>query len=320
MIVDSHVRLIKLDRSFLFDLFRFALYFFHCSFGYFYMKSLLRNGKEAPAKNLKRLIVPVLFWAVVYTLINIYNEVLSGSMSMADFLKHQLIALFISGTGFHLWFMASLMIYVVLAGFLYQKKKLKVLYPMAIVLYLIGLLGSYYDFIGNRIPLLSAFISSYYFTTWCRLFLHGLPMFTMGLYIAENDKKLMQIDNGKLCLFSAVLAVLSFIEIYLVVRYGNNGTNICSLFLCLLTLPFFILLLKNPMQEQSGLARTLKYISTFMYYSHPLFRTVLASALMRLFGLGLSDLLMSIIVVILCTVFGFILYKLNNKYLNKICS
>ena len=71
MIVDSHVRLIKLDRSFLFDLFRFALYFFHCAFGYYYMKGLHRNGKEAPVKNLKRLIVPVLFWIVIYTLLKI---------------------------------------------------------------------------------------------------------------------------------------------------------------------------------------------------------------------------------------------------------
>ncbi len=320
MIVDSHVRLIKLDRSFLFDLFRFALYFFHCAFGYYYMKGLHRNRKKVPVKNLKRLIVPVLFWIVIYTLLNIYNEVLSGNMSMMDFLKHQCIALFISGTGFHLWFMASLMIYVVLAGFLYQNGQLKKLYPASIVLYLIGLLGSYYDFIGNRIPLLSAFFSSYYFTTWCRLFLHGLPMFTMGLYIAQNDQKLMQIDHGMLCISCAVLAALSFAEIYLVVRYAGNRTNICSLFLCLFTFPFFILLLKNPLQEQSGIARALKYISTFMYYSHPLFRTVLASAFMRLFGFDLSDLLMSIVVVILCTVFGYALYRLNNRYLNKICS
>ena len=320
MIVDSHVRLINIENSFLFELFRFALYFFHCAFGYYFYKSIIRNEKNIISKNVKRLLPPLFFWIVIYTLLNYYNDVLSGSVSMNDFIRLNLISLFINGTGFHLWFMASLIIYVVIAAILYRHEKLKILYPISIVLYIIGLLGSYYAFIGNHIPLIKDLISMEYYTTFCRLFMHGLPMFTMGLYISENDEKLLKTDNKKLVLIIMVLFGLVCVEILYAINNGNFLVNICTIFLCLFTFPFFILCLKNPMSEHSYIGKAAKYISTFMYYSHPLFRTLVLSIMMRVFGIDLYPLYATIIVVLLCTIFGYILYKLNNKFINMFVS
>lgn len=320
LIVDSHVRLINIDKSFLFDLFRYALYFFHVSFGYYYTKSLNINGYDSVKRNLKRLIIPVLFWIVIYTLINIYNSVLSGQTTLLDFIKLQFISLFINGTGFHLWFMASLMIYVLIGYFIHKNKLENSVYILSIVLYVIGLLGTYYYFIGKNIPLLVNFFDAKYFTTYCRIFLHGFPLFMMGMYISNNDDKLKGINNNKLIVYSLVLFVLSLIEIYYMSKIIYVPSNISSLFMYLLTFPFFILLLKNPMCEYSKLGKMMKYISTFMYYSHPLFRTILASLFMRLFNIEVSMLMMSLIVVLLCSIIGFVLYKINNKYLNLICS
>ena len=320
MIVDSHVRLINIENSFLFELFRFALYFFHCAFGYYFYKSIRRNDKDIISKNLKRLLPPLLFWIIIYTLLNFYNDVLSGTMSMDDFIRLNLISLFINGTGFHLWFMASLIIYVIIATLLYRNNKLKILYPISIVLYIIGLLGSYYSFIGNTIPLIRDLINYHYFTTYCRLFMHGLPMFTMGLYISDNDERLMNIGNNRLTVISLMLFVLSCSEIIMAIRYGLVKVNICTIFLGLFKFPFFILCLKNPMSGYSKLGKTCKYISTFMYYSHPLFRTIVLSFVMRLFGIDLYPLYATIIVVLLCTMFGYILYRLDNKFINRFVS
>lgn len=320
MIVDSHVRLINIENSFLFELFRFALYFFHCSFGYYFYKSIRRNDENIISRNLKRLLPPLLFWMVIYTLLNFYNDVLSGAMSITDFIKLNLISLFINGTGFHLWFMASLIIYVIIATLLYKKNKLKILNPLCIVLYMLGLLGSYYSFIGNNIPVIKDLINLKYYTTYCRLFMHGLPMFTMGLYISDNDERLMQNGNIRLTLISIVLFVLACAEIMFAIKNGHIKVNICTLFLCLFTFPLFILCLKNPLPEYSSLGKTAKYISTFMYYSHPLFRTLILSLMMRLFGIDLYPLYATIVVVLLCTAFGYILYKLNNKFINKLVS
>ena len=149
-------------------------------------------------KNVKRLLPPLLFWMVIYTLLNFYNEVLSGAMTINEFIKLNMISLFINGTGFHLWFMASLILYVVIATMLFRCGRLQILYPVSIVLYIVGLLGSYYVFIGEKIPLIKDLIGIRYFTTYCRLFMHGLPMFTMGLYISENDEKLLKNNNKRL--------------------------------------------------------------------------------------------------------------------------
>lgn len=320
MIVDSHVRLINIENSFLFELFRFALYFFHCAFGYYFLKSIKRNDKNIISKNVKRLLPPLLFWIVIYTLLNLYNNVLSGRTSINEFMKLNLISLFINGTGFHLWFMASLIIYVVIATLLYKNNKLKVLYPISIVLYIVGLLESYYVFVGDKLPLISNLINTKFFTTYCRLFMHGLPMFTMGLYISDNDEKLMKIEDNKLIWCSLLLFVLVCAEIVLVLKYVDLKTNICTLFLCLFTFVFFILCLKKPNNQYNELGKVAKYISTFMYYSHPLVRTILVSIMMRVFNVELPMLVNTIIVVIICTIVGYLLKKLNIKFINKLVS
>ena len=320
MIVDSHVRLINYDKSFLFDLFRYALYFFHVSFGYYYMKGLIKDSDSTIKKNIKRLLIVLVFWMIIYLPINFYNEVLSGKTDISSFVILQLKSLFINGTGFHLWFLASLIIYVIIGGLLYKNNKYRILYPISVDLYVIGLLGTYYYVIGNNIPILNILFNNEYFTTYCRLFLHGLPLFVMGIYIAEKEESLIKIDNKKLGLYSLVLFILSLIEIYISVNILKPVSNICSLFMYLLTFPLFILFIKNPKQELSEYGKVMKYISSFMYYSHPLFRTIMASLLMRLFNIDLSMLMMSIIVVILCSIFGYIFYKIDNKYLNKVLS
>lgn len=320
MIVDSHVRLINIDKSFLFDLFRYALYFFHVSFGYFYMKGLINNSNITIKKNLKRLLTVLVFWMIIYLPINIYNEVLSGKTILSDFVRLQFISLFINGTGFHLWFLASLIIYVLIGGYLYKNNKHRILYPLSLFLYLIGLFGTYYYKLGNSIPLLNTFYNYEYFTTYCRLFLHGLPLFTMGLYISENEEELIKIDNKRLSIYSLVLFILSLIEIYISVNVLCPESNICSLFMYLLSFPLFILFIKTPSQQYSKYGKAMKYISSFMYYSHPLFRTVMASLLMRIFNIDLSMFMMSVLVVLLCTLFGYIFYKIDNKYLNKVLS
>lgn len=321
MIVDSHVRLINIENSFLFELFRFALYFFHCSFGYFLMKNLKNNNNQnILSKNIKRLVTPLLFWIVIYFFINLYNNVLGGSQTFSEFIKYQFISMFINGVDFHLWFLVALILYTIILCLLNKNNKINVLYPICIVLYIIGLLGSYYYVIGNNIPLLNNLINSKYFTTLCRIILHGLPSFTMGVYIANNDDKFSSIKNNKLIVLSVISFIFILVEIYLVLNYLQIITNICSLSLIIFTFILFILLKNNPMNKHENISKPLKYISTFMYYSHPLYRTVLASLFVRLLGIELNSLYMSIIVVILCSLTGYILYKINNKYLNKVCS
>ena len=320
MIVDSHVRLINIENSFLFEIFRFALYFFHCSFGYFFMKNLKNNSKDVLIKNIKRLITPLVFWVIIYTLINYYNNVLSGTQGNMEFLKYQIKSMFINGVGFHLWFLAALIIYAIITTYLYNNNKIKVLYPISIVLYTIGLLGSYYYQIGNILPVINKIINMPYFTTLCRLMLHGLPMFTMGVFIANYEDSLENIKSIHLFILVVVFFAVSVVEILFVLKVAKIQTNICSLGLCILTFPLFILLKNNPMNGFSNIAKPLKYISTFMYYSHPLFRTVIASAFMRVLGIDLVGKKMTIIVILACTITGYILYKINNKYLNRICS
>mgnify|MGYP003314222892 CR=1 FL=1 len=65
------------------------------------------------------------------------------------------------------------------------------------------------------------------------------------------------------------------------------------------------------MNIYSNIAKPLKYISTFMYYSHPLFRTVIASVFMRVLGVDLGGKKMTVIVVFACTITGYVLYALT---------
>lgn len=320
MIVDSHVRLINIENSFLFDLFRFALYFFSCSYGYFFIKNIKNKKENVLVKSIKRLCTPLMFWIIIYFFINLYNEVLAGNQSFIEFIKYQFISIFINGVGFHLWFLVAIIINSIIVYYSYKNNKLKPLYYVCIVLFIIGLLGSYYYQIGNNIPLINSLINSKYFTTLCRLILHGLPCFVMGVYIEEHDELYSKISNKKLISLSLISLIACLIEIYVVINYTTTITNICSLGLFIFTFIVFILLKNNPTDKYENIAKPLKYISTFMYYSHPLFRTVLASLLMRIFMVELNSLLMSIIVVILCTVFGYILYRIDNKYINRICS
>lgn len=319
IIADYHIRLLSIEKSFFCELSRFALYFFHCSCGYFYMTGLKRNSKNLN-KNIKRLITPLLFWMSIYFLINIYNEVLIGNKMLNEFMKHQFISLFINGVGFHLWFIAALIVYMIVVSLFYKKKKMKFLYITSIILYIVGLFGSYYYQFGNKIPMLNIIYNFSFFPTIARVFLNGLPLFVMGVYFSENADSVTKVSNSKLILFIFLALSFSIFEIYLMFNYLTVKTNICALGLAILLIPTFIFLINNPMDKYNRISKLLKYLSSFTYYSHPIVNTVAASLLMRVFNVQLDGIYMSILVVILCSIFGYMLYKLDNKHLNRICS
>jgi serine/alanine racemase len=244
---------------------RVAVPFFFCTSGYFLHKNYINSGCPAVAAT---------FWKTVklYTLLSlVYFSVifLSNPALLHESKKWMLVDFLFNGSYYHLWYMVGIIYSIAIIYLICKLKLSKILLPLAIVCYVIGLLGTSYYGIGSRLPILNVPFDSGWFLSIRRIFLMGFPFTALGWVISEGKLKLHIFKNH--LLFATALVTLLFIaEIVIVTVTGMSRTIEITVFLYPLLFLLFQICLAYPLEGKSKLASACRDTANFTYFWHPL--------------------------------------------------
>lgn len=246
---------------------RIAVPFFFCVTGYFLKEAVSESGATAILNTLKKTFFLYLKWSVVYfAVIFLQNPELIS----VDSLKWMTIDFFVNGSYGHLWYMVALL--WCLPG-LYLVQILnakKILVRGTVALYILGLLGTSYYFVGLKIPGLSLLFQSSYFTMIRRIWFMGFPFIVLGWVISEKKIGLLSISFSRTIIALLITFVLFVLEIFAVTVTGMARSVVITFFLYPLVALVFVVCLKHPMVKYEKLGTYCGTMSGFIYFIHPL--------------------------------------------------
>lgn len=256
---------------------RVAVPFFFCTSGYFLQKGYVQKGCSAIATSIWKVFKLYVALSIVYfAVIFLQNPALLHRVE-----KWMLIDFLFNGSYYHLWYMVGV-IYSTAMIYLICKLNLpKVLLPLAVFCYAVGLLGTSYYGIGSRLTALSVLFDSGWFLSVRRIFLMGFPFIALGWTISEGKLKL-RISKKHLLFATTLVALLFVAEIVTVTVTGMSRTIEITVFLYPLLFLLFQICLAYPLEGKSKLASACRDAANFTYFWHP----IVILALNKLIGMG----------------------------------
>ncbi len=292
-------------------IFRIAVPFFFMCSGYFYKPQ--KDDSLLP-KQVQRLIIPYFAWSIAFTIV-------TRDFDLKEILKGYLIA----SPGASMWFVAALMISMVILKLIKNKKALSIAICISMIFYFVGLfLDSYSEITRGTIfePYALKYIELFGST---RNFVFiGFPMTSIGYYIGQYGiPKLLK--NKINCVVTFIVAwIVLFFEVNFVKNMSNTFSEGWSYFfllpLVVLSLLCFLLQLNINLNVNTFLLRK---ISTGIYFSH----LVILVCVNTLGGIlckfniieqNFNTVLIFLLVSVIATIFSIVVIKLNNKLLNKL--
>lgn len=280
---------------------RVAVPFFFCTSGYFLHKNYINSGCPA---------ITSAFWktASLYTVLSLaYFAVvfLLNPALLHEPKKWILVDFLFNGSYYHLWYMVGIIYSIAMIYLICKLKLSKILLPLAIVCYVIGLLGTSYYGIGSRLPILNVLFDSGWFLSIRRIFLMGFPFTALGWVISEGKLKLR--ISKKHLLFATTLAALLFVtEIVAVTVTGMSRTIEITVFLYPLLFLLFQICLAYPLERKSDLASACRDTANFTYFWHPL-------VILALRKVVNANFFLFTITTAICLLLGFGYHSLKNR-------
>ena len=294
-------------------LFRIAVPFFFIVSGFLFGKKYLINKeklKENSIKQIKRLIIPYIFWAIVITPYIIHANLTFNGNIIIFILRVFRLILF---NGYHLWFVLALIVAICIEYIFLKKNKMKLAIFFSIILYSMALLGNSYYFLieGTPIQYIMDIIIKIFTMVRNGIFV-GFPLFTIGICVAFYEKNIYKISNKKIYAFLLLFIITQILEATFI--RGKNYKEDHSLFISVIFIATILLIIciKNKEIRFKKINVTLlRNLSTGIYYMH--------FPIMRYMGLLIPN--MGYISIFLSTTFisiiiNMILLKINNKYIN----
>ncbi len=198
---------------------------------------------------------------LLYLPVNIYTGTIKEQLSPAGIFKE----LVFEGTFYHLWYLPASILGVTIVCCLYSKLRLRAVFGITMLLYLLALLGDSYYGISEQVAFLNRFYNVLFlFFDHTRNGLLMTPVFiALGGAIAAADK---QYANKTCVTGLSITAVLLLAEGSLLNRQGIQRHD--SMYIMLLPVMFFLFhLLLNCKGKAKKQLRTL---SMLIYIVHPL--------------------------------------------------
>lgn len=293
---------------------RIGVPFFFCTMGYYYIGSLLK-GEYKFWQTMKKLLITYGLWSIIYYIQDM-KQVLNGSVALIGFFVNCVRQFVIYGSREHFWFFPAVFFSIILATLFAKIGKLSWLAGLSIGAYILGLLGCSYYTIGNQIPIISAFVNSSQYELIRRIVLMGFPFFMTGYFLQEI--KLKNIANKKVIVLEIIYLIAFLTEIIFVNKMQIQKNVIITVFLYLLLFNTMILLLKNPCGQCGRGASVTRDMSNFIYYSHPLFMVWIHRIMNYCVGRNARETELFFLTVVSACSVGYLLHKIDNKYLNKL--
>ena len=293
-------------------LFRQAVPFFFIATGFFLGLKLFKAG-DLKEKNLiinkyiKRLLIPYIFWLILGSFI-VFSK-LDGSI-LIRIIKLLRVALLSPWAA--LWYIWAiiifLIIYKVLINITKDKLNHKLLLVISIILYCFALLcNNYYFLIENTFfqkivdLYLNIFVTS-------RNGVFVSMFLIMGLLIAKNKDKIKNINKKYLCIYTFISLIILLIEVYLIrdkAFMDDRSLYISFIFY----IPLLFLLASSYKSDKD--TSVYRNLSAGIYFMHVRTITLLKPFFVNNYLLYIVTLVVDIIILL-------ILYKVDNKYINKL--
>lgn len=219
---------------------RIAVPFFFCTSGYFLQKEYARSGCTAIASSLVKIFglyaaLSLVYFAVIF---------LQNPSLLYEAKKWMLIDFLFNGSYYHLWYLVGVIYSVAVICMICKLGLLKMLFPLSMICYVVGLLGTSYYGIGSRLPGLCILFDSNWFLSVRRIFLMGLPFTVLGWVISEDRPK-FSLTRKRLLFTTGLIAALFVAEIITVTVLGVSKTIVITVFLYPLLFLLFNLSLRK---------------------------------------------------------------------------
>lgn len=284
-------------------------FFFVCS-GFLLGEKIIvkkSNVKETVKNYVKRLIIPLIFWCLISSFFVFdFSKALSVSFWLDFFQK------FFFSSWCAMWYVMGLIVAIILMYPFIKRGKYRLLITIGIILFFIGLLSGNYYFIIKDTFMESVF-SSYdkiFLTTRNGLF-YGLPFVSFGFYLAYY-KSIKEINYSHVLVTIIISFIVLVAEAFLLENKISGETS--NMYISTIVLiPMLVLYLSKYKKEKPDWSSLGKY-SVGIYFTHQ-FINYVYKYFTNLVGIKLF-----FVVLITSFVLLFVLYKINNKYINKIIS
>lgn len=282
---------------------RFSLMFFLAIIG-FYVEKSCQAGKNPVLKRVRSLARVYGAWSLVYLALSFVMLVLIQKMPLGQYLVSRVKGFLFSGSYYHFWFYPAVIYALLFIGGvkkLLGHRALHVLLPLAVALYIVGLLGTGYLPIGREIPGLRAIYEAEDFEAVMHLCFLGFPSVVFGMAAAHQGRE----RSGRLLLPAAAAYVAEAVILCLVLGWRENPQMLIST-------PVLTVLFLQRVQNSSFACRVnpalFRTVSAGMYNVHPLLLAALAIVLPDLNGLWAF---------LVCTAgsafVGWVLYRLRKN-------
>ncbi len=291
---------------------RVAVPFFFAASGYFYTQKL-ENNEDVFMPYLKRILVTYGVWSCIYFVVSFVQW---GHTSIKDYVLNCIYGFFVNGSFYHFWFFPALIFSVCITTFLFKIKCSQLIIPLSIVLYIVGCLGCSYYNIGVDVPILGNLFTYEYFLIIRRILLMGFPFFVSGYVILKIKEKFSRLSERKLFCYLSLAIVIWLLEIVLVIKLKLQTNIIITLGLYLLVVAVFLFLLKDPFAKLYKVSDLSRVTANFTYYSHPLIIICCGFVADTFYNKNISETPLFLLTVVIAGLIGFVIYKLNNRFLN----
>ena len=273
---------------------RFSVMFFLAVMGFY-----LEKSTGSLKKRVTSLVRVYGAWSLVYLALSFLMVVLIQGAPLGQFLMGKVRDFFLSGSYYHFWFYPAVIYSLVFIGLVKKLLGRKVLIPLALVLYMVGLLGTGYLPLGRQIPGLRNLYEAEHFEVVMHIAFLGFPSMVLGMAAARSSKKC----PGWQVLVAAALYVAESMALCLGLGWVEDPQMLA-------TSPLLTILFLRWIQGvggRKGNGYRFRVISSGMYNVHPLFLAVLGILVPGLSGLG------TFLICLVCSVaFGWVLYQLRK--------
>ena len=297
---------------------RIAVPFFFLASGFLFFMKLNQEGTWKDEENLDslkhyliRIGILYLCWSAVYFLFTLVSWLKDGFqwVMLARYVRD----FFFTGSCYHLWFLPSLMVGMVITYFLYFKGSRWTALISVLMLYFLGMLINVYGALLLQIPVISTVYKAYtaVFVT-SRNGLFFAPLFLlMGAYFATAKSILTKRDALIGLLISFVLLALEATML----RNFHYMNDLTSMYLFLIPLEFFLFSWVVQLQpKEHKIYPFLRKSSLLIYVSHILFVMLLTLIWKMLFHTAIGNLPLYLLTTICSLLFaGGCIYAANTK-------
>ena len=296
---------------------RVSVAFFFAISGYYYIKAL--TTKEGVfKKQFFSLLKVYTAWTVIYYGASFVVNVLMEGKDIVEFLIERVVFFVTRGSYSHFWYFPALIYSVVFVTLFYKllgKKGISLLAWLSLVLFVIGNLGSSYYPIGIKVPVLSGIISNHRdgFEVFRGICCMGVPYFMIGYFLNKLENLIFKVNEKKLLAGLFITMILYFAEIYLLSNV-LKWYEYPEVFVMIYPAAFVIMmiLIRNPKPQWQKFSGTLKRLSGYIYYVHPLLILVIG-ILAGACNVVVLSVLMYVLVIGIAVFSGWFLIWLNKK-------